>query len=174
MQINMEMRLLPEKSEPWVTACFTFVARSPVTGKATAINPLAPETEEEKRLFQEAEEKNERRKAMRKQAAGASGGSSESKKGGGGKAGKHGSGGQTKFDREAMTQLLLQQARPLLEMPCLSDPTCVLVDSTRLSNCTTMQPQQMNKNGSVFGGFLCRRSFEIAFSTCYLFAGSRP
>jgi hypothetical protein len=26
----------------------------------------------------------------------------------------------------------------------------------------------------VFGGFLLRRAFELAFATCYVFAGSRP
>lgn len=28
-------------------------------------------------------------------------------------------------------RLLLQQAKPLMEMPCLADPTCVLIDTTR-------------------------------------------
>ena len=76
--------------------------------------------------------------------------------------------------QKSMMDLLLQQARPLLEMPCLADPTCILVDSTRLSNSTTMQPQQRNMSNRIFGGFLARRAYEIAFSTCYLFAGSRP
>jgi len=28
--------------------------------------------------------------------------------------------------------------------------------------------------GRIFGGFLMRRAFELAFATCYSFAGSRP
>lgn len=35
------------------------------------------------------------------------------------------------IDKEAVIRLLLQQARPLIEMPCLADPTCVLIDTTR-------------------------------------------
>lgn len=37
----------------------------------------------------------------------------------------------TVIDKEAVIRLLLQQARPLIEMPCLADPTCVLIDTTR-------------------------------------------
>lgn len=34
--------------------------------------------------------------------------------------------------------------------------------------------QERNLHGRVFGGFLMRRAFELAFSTAYLFAGTRP
>ena len=37
-----------------------------------------------------------------------------------------------------------------------------------------MHPQHRNMADKVFGGFLMRRAFDAAFSTCYLFAGSRP
>ena len=127
MQINMEVKVVSDP-QPWVTAAFTFVARSPQTGKATAVNRLNPETEEEKALFQEVEQKNQRRKAKRKAAAGGAGAA----EGGRHKRGHHhaSSSGAT-FDKAAITQVLLQQARPLLEMPCLADPTCLLVDTTR-------------------------------------------
>jgi acyl-coenzyme A thioesterase 9 len=29
-------------------------------------------------------------------------------------------------------------------------------------------------HGRIFGGFLMRRAFELAFATTYMFAGSRP
>ncbi len=50
------------------------------------------------------------------------------------------------------------------------DPT----RQTSLQNTFTCQPQQRNPHGRVFGGFLLRRAFELAFATCYLFAGTRP
>jgi acyl-coenzyme A thioesterase 9 len=43
-----------------------------------------------------------------------------------------------------------------------------------LSNTFVCQPQQRNMHGRIFGGFLMRRAFELAFATTYLFAGSRP
>ena len=36
------------------------------------------------------------------------------------------------------------------------------------------QPQQRNIHGRIFGGFLMRRAFELAFSTAYAFAGAAP
>jgi len=163
MQIDLEVRALPD-TRAWINASFTFVARAPSTGKATAINRLEPETEVEKKLFQTVELKNQRRKVMRKAA----------EHGGTKIVGQHAPHHPGGFDSKAMIKLLLTQARPLLEMPCLADPTCVLVDSTRASNSTIMQPQQRNMLNRVFGGFLMRRAYEIAFSTCYLFAGARP
>lgn len=50
----------------------------------------------------------------------------------------------------------------------------LLMDSTRLSNTLTCQPQQRNMHGRVFGGFLMRRAYELAFATVHTFAGSRP
>ncbi|KAJ1396449.1 Thioesterase domain [Sesbania bispinosa] len=35
-------------------------------------------------------------------------------------------------------------------------------------------PQQRNIHGRIFGGFLMRRAFELAFSTAYAFAGAAP
>lgn len=35
------------------------------------------------------------------------------------------------IDKDKVMRLLLQQAKPLMEMPCLADPTCVLIDTTR-------------------------------------------
>jgi hypothetical protein len=39
-----------------------------------------------------------------------------------------------------------------------------------LTDCPAPTPSA----GRVFGGFLLRRAFELAFATCYVFAGSRP
>jgi hypothetical protein len=48
------------------------------------------------------------------------------------------------------------------------------MDATRLSNTFTCQPQQRNMHGGIFGGFLMRRAYELAFATTHLFAGQRP
>jgi hypothetical protein len=57
----------------------------------------------------------------------------------------------------------------------LSAPSAAaLAERTSLSNTFVCQPQQRNMHGRIFGGFLMRRAFELAFATTYLFAGSRP
>lgn len=59
-------------------------------------------------------------------------------------------------------------------MPALADPHSLPAEATSLSNAFVCQPQQRNMHGRIFGGFLMRRAFELAFATTYLFAGSRP
>ncbi len=75
----------------------------------------------------------------------------------------------------------------VLHTQCISNPTTpapvacpateshqLFMDDTSLENTFTCQPQQRNMHGRVFGGFLMRRAFELAHSTAYMFAGSRP
>jgi hypothetical protein len=50
-------------NKPYLQANFTFVARSPHTGKAATINPLAPVTDGDKALWEEGERKAAARKA---------------------------------------------------------------------------------------------------------------
>ena len=45
---------------------------------------------------------------------------------------------------------------------------------TGLSNALIAQPQQRNTAGRIFGGFLMRRAYELAFATAYVFAGVAP
>jgi acyl-CoA hydrolase len=56
----------------------------------------------------------------------------------------------------------------------LADGGAVLMDSTRLSNTFTCQPQSRNMHGRIFGGFLMRRAYELAYATVHMFAGSKP
>ena len=56
----------------------------------------------------------------------------------------------------------------------LTDGSAVLMDSTRLSNTFTCQPQNRNMHGRIFGGFLMRRAYELAYATVHMFAGTRP
>lgn len=69
---------------------------------------------------------------------------------------------------------LLQEAKSLRDLPALSAGDSMLMGDTALENVFTCQPQHQNMHGRVFGGFIMRRVFELAFSTCYLFAGTRP
>jgi acyl-coenzyme A thioesterase 9 len=48
------------------------------------------------------------------------------------------------------------------------------MDATHMQNAMIAQPQVQNLHRRVFGGFLMRRAFELAFSNAYLFAGRKP
>ena len=69
---------------------------------------------------------------------------------------------------------LLEEAGMLLRMPSLADPNTMLMDDTAQSNAMVAQPQARNLHDRIFGGFLMRRAFELAFATAYLFGGDKP
>ncbi|KAB1218158.1 Acyl-coenzyme A thioesterase 9, mitochondrial [Morella rubra] len=132
-------------------ANFTFVARDSKTGKSAPVNPVSPETELEKLLWEEAEERNQLRKKKK----------AERKK---------------DFDNGDIDRLnaLLAEGRIFCDMPALADRDSILIEDTCLQNSFICQPQQRNIHGRIFGGFLMRRAFELAFSTTYAFAGVAP
>jgi acyl-coenzyme A thioesterase 9 len=119
-----------------------------------------PETEEEIKLFQKLQQRNETRKLKRKQDA--------AKK-------TH----NTLFTWPSpasvlLAKHLLREGHNISDMPALVNPNLMLIDQTRLSNALMCQPQQRNTRGRIFGGFLMRRAFEIAFTTAYMFLGQQP
>ncbi|CAN4096933.1 unnamed protein product [Withania somnifera] len=134
-----------------LTANFTFVARDSKTGKSAPINQISPETEKEKLLREEAEERNKMRRIKR----------GEQKK---------------EIQGEEVNRLheLLAESRIFCDMPALADRDSILIKDTCLQNSLICQPQQRNIHGRIFGGFLMRRAFELAYATAYAFAGTAP
>ncbi|KAL3506902.1 hypothetical protein ACH5RR_032284 [Cinchona calisaya] len=135
-----------------LTANFTFVARDYKTGKSAPVNQISPETERERLLWKEAEERNQMRKKKR----------GEKKQG-------IENGEEVKRLNE-----LLAEGRIFCDMPALADRDSILIRDTCLQNSLVCQPQQRNIHGRIFGGFLMRRAFELAFATAYTFAGTAP
>ncbi|KAI9111137.1 hypothetical protein K1719_017748 [Acacia pycnantha] len=133
-----------------LTANFIFVARDSKTRKAAPVNRLAPETEQEKVLFEQAEARNNLKKKKR--------------------------GEKRDFESGEVNRLkaLLAEGRIFCDMPALADRDSILLRDTRLENSLICQPQQRNIHGRIFGGFLMHRAFELAFSTSYAFAGLVP
>ncbi|XP_054811847.1 acyl-coenzyme A thioesterase 4, mitochondrial-like isoform X2 [Prosopis cineraria] len=133
-------------------ANFTFVARDSASGKSALINQILPETEQERFLWEEAEQRNRLRKLKRADAEY-----------------KHVQDGDT-----ARLSALLAEGRIFSDMPALANRDSILMKDTCLENSFICQPQQRNIHGRIFGGFLMRRAFELAFSTAYVFAGAAP
>ncbi|KAL6338508.1 hypothetical protein AAG906_020609 [Vitis piasezkii] len=134
-----------------LTANFIFVALDCKTRKAVPVNRLSPETEQEKLHFEEAEARNNLRKRKR-------------------------GGDRRDLENGDVNRLeeLLAEGRIFCDMPALADRESILLRDTCLENSLICQPQQRNIHGRIFGGFLIRRAFELAFSTAYVFAGMVP
>lgn len=153
MEIRMEVSSKTDQNTV-LEAFFTFVARDRNTGKGARINALIPQTEQERAWFHAAEQRAAAKKAAR-QISPADAAESTAK-------------------HKAEVEAIMTASRPFVSMPGLAPPDTLIIADTRLSNTLITQPQHQNTAGRVFGGFLMRRAFEIAFSCCYVFAGSRP
>ncbi|KAD7477904.1 hypothetical protein R6Q59_026501 [Mikania micrantha] len=155
MEIQLEvLQSTEETSDPRdaqaLIANFTFVGRDSKTSKPAIINQILPETEKEKQLWKEADERNKLRKKRRVE--------------------------QTKEIENETERInaLLAEGRVFIDMPALADRDSILIQDTCLQNSLVCMPQQRNTHGRIFGGFLMRRAFELAFATAYAFAGSAP
>jgi acyl-coenzyme A thioesterase 9 len=153
MEIRMEVASLTDQNTV-LEAFFTFVARDKNTGKGAKINTLLPQTEQEHAWFSAAEKRAATKKAARQVSSADA--------------------AEIAAKRQAEVAAIMAASRPFVSMPALAPPDTVTIADTRLSNTLITQPQHQNTAGRVFGGFLMRRAFEIAFSCCYVFAGSRP
>lgn len=152
----MEMHIQGSK-EVSLESYFTFVARCAATGKATQINPLKVDgNEEHQKLFEQGRARDAARKKVRAAAKASSLGIA--------------------LDQDGMAAAadLLNHSKVLDTMPSLAEPSEVLLPETALQNTLTAMPQHRNTAGRIFGGFLMRRAFELAHSTAYLFSGTRP
>ncbi len=141
----------------WLEAYFTFVTLHPETKKAINIPSLIPETDEERVYFELGAVKAQARKEARRNKV---------------ELGRPLSEQSLKIDARA--KRLLEEAGPLLQMPSLADPNTMLISQTVQSNAMVAQPQARNLHDRIFGGFLMRRAFELAFATAYLFGGDKP
>ncbi|KAF2794659.1 Thioesterase/thiol ester dehydrase-isomerase [Melanomma pulvis-pyrius CBS 109.77] len=162
LEISMQVAKAPKdgeriRNEDILLSCtFTMVSLDPGTKKPVPVNPLIVETPEEKRLYALGERNSEIRK-QRKQTALIK---------------------YTPNDLEsdlihAFWQKQLQFHDPYDE---LRKPDNVhFMDTTRLRTATIMQPQNRNRHHfMIFGGFLLKQTFELAFTTAAAFAHARP
>ena len=151
MEITMRVSTA---TEVWLEAKFTFVAREAKSNKATGIVPLLPETAPERALFELGAGNAAKKKETRKLATTSTSAYAAS--------------------IEKTAAALLAEGAVLAKMPSLAPDNLILMKETELHNALVSQPQQRNMHNRIFGGFLMRRAFELAFSTAYVFGGSRP
>lgn len=155
IQLQVTQSMDTDDSNVALEANFTFVARHSKTGKSAPVNQIKPETEKEKLLWEAADKRNKMRRNRR---------------------------GQHKIDAASgdkdkdasRLNALLSEGRVFCDLPALADRDSILIRDTCLWNSFICQPQQRNIHGRIFGGFLMRRAFELAFSTTYAFAGVAP
>jgi len=180
MEISLRVAKAPEKGqevksdEILMTCAFTMVSLDPKTKKPVAICSLELDTPEEKRLFALGQQHSNEKKALAKK----------------------GLRKQTPNDEEsdlihAMWLKQLEYHGTGLPMGNIRisanihivDPNIsarkpdnlIYMSSTILHSSQIMQPQYRNRhNFMIFGGFLLKQTFELAFCCCAAFSHSRP
>lgn len=162
MEISLQVARAPaeggtvQAEDILMTCAFTMVSLDPLTRKAVAIAPLQLDTEEEKRLFALGEKNSNDKKSLAKKAL---------RK-------------QAPNDEEsdlihAMWLKQLEYHDP--NIATHKPENVVYMDSTRLHSSQIMQPQYRNRhNFMIFGGYLLKQSFELAFCCAASFSHSRP
>lgn len=133
-----------------LTADFTFVARDPKSNLAMRVPQLLVQGESQHSEWKMVQDRISLRKARSSPA--------------------------NRDDRSSSSvaaAALMEQGRLLTELPGPSQSGAMLSAATALENTFVTQPQTRNMSGRVFGGFLMKRAFELAFSTAYMFSGCR-
>lgn len=162
MEISLQVAKAPKAGEEvkpedvMLTCQFTMVSLDPGTKKPVSINSVSTDTDEEKRLFAQGEKNSAHRKDLTKRSLLK----------------------QTPNDEEsdlihAMWQRQLRYHDP---NDALRKPDNVhFMDATRLNTASIMQPQYRNRHHfMIFGGFLLKQTFELAFCCAASFAHTRP
>ncbi|EDK46261.1 conserved hypothetical protein [Lodderomyces elongisporus NRRL YB-4239] len=147
---------LPDENV-FLTANFTFVARHPVTGKSFPINRLLPITEQDWIDYRKAESHNAKKKLMAKNHRMIEPTPEESK---------------LIYDMWRSTKALIADDK--VEHITKSTGVSFMKDTSQEST-LFMQPQYRNRHSyMIFGGYLLRQSFELAYCTAATFSGAGP
>jgi len=162
MEVSLQVAKAPkereniEEEDVLMTCAFTMVSLDPTSKKPVAISPLKTENEEERRLFDEGQENYNVKKELAKTAL---------RK-------------QTPNDEESdlIHALWLKQLDyhdP--NTPSRKPENAIYMDATKIQSVQIMQPQYRNRhNFMIFGGFLLKSTFELAFTCASAFSHTRP
>ncbi|KAL1302748.1 hypothetical protein AAFC00_003099 [Neodothiora populina] len=163
MEITLQVAKAPSvpgtkaKPEDVVMTCqFTMVSLDPGTKKPVNIPSIVPQNDEEARIFQQGKINSAHRKELKARSLLK----------------------ETPNDAESDLIHALWQRQLRYHDPndALRKPDNVFfMDQTKLSTASIMQPQYRNRhNFMIFGGFLLKQTFELAFCCAASFAHSRP
>lgn len=138
----------------FLTANFTFVARNPATHKSFAINRLLPTTEKEWLDYRRAESHNAKKKLAAKQKDSSIDAPNAEES-------------RLVYEMWKKLEALVGNIKDIKNVGFMSE--------SRITSTLFMQPQYRNRHSyMIFGGYLLRQSFELAYCASAAFASSSP
>jgi acyl-coenzyme A thioesterase 9 len=154
MEVRMEVSTIDATGAETqaMVAYFMMVARDKYTNQAAPVHRLEPETEDDRYLYDMGEENKQRRKVTAAQSLSLHPPNPE----------------EAKLIHDIF---LTHQKNQKLG---IVDPDIVPMKSTVTESTKIMQPQQRNIHQKIFGGYILRQGFELAYITAYIFSHHRP
>ncbi|XP_055354073.1 acyl-coenzyme A thioesterase 9, mitochondrial-like [Paramacrobiotus metropolitanus] len=137
-------------------ARFVLVARDPVHSKKAILNPLQPDGDEEQALYDDGQASYTARKQWAEDSLFKLPPNPEESRI------IHDKFLQTVDPKESVFSVRVKPANS------------VWMEEAVLKNVHICHPQNRNIHGKIFGGFLMRNAFELAWSNAWLYGGSRP
>lgn len=142
-----------ETGNVFLTANFTFVARNPLTHKSFAINRLLPVTERQWLDYRRAESHNAKKKLAAKKNKLIEPSDEESR----------------------LIYDMWKSSKEIEVKPDTKPKNVSFMKDTQASSTLFMQPQYRNRHSyMIFGGYLLRQSFELAYCASAAFASAAP
>ncbi|PLN78878.1 Thioesterase/thiol ester dehydrase-isomerase [Aspergillus taichungensis] len=162
MEISLQVAKAPpegQEAKPedvLITCAFTMVSLDPVTKKPVPVAPLLVETPEERLLFKKGEENYQAKKALRTKSLLEKAPDAE----------------ESNLIHSMWTKEM-SYLNP--DSPYKRPSNLVFMNDTVLKSAMIMQPQDRNRhNFMIFGGFLLKQTFELAFCCAASFSHARP
>lgn len=162
MEISLQVAKAPKdgqevkQQDVMITCQCTMVATDPATKRPVKIAPVRTDTEEEKRIFARGERNSKIRKERSQTSLLKTAPNDE--------------------ESDLIHAMWQRQLRYHDPNDSLRKPDNVFfMDTTRLNTAAIMQPQYRNRHHfMIFGGFLLKQTFELAFCCAASFTHTRP
>mmetsp|Transcript_43768 Transcript_43768/g.103424 ORF Transcript_43768/g.103424 Transcript_43768/m.103424 type:complete len:417 (+) Transcript_43768:90-1340(+) len=154
MLVRMYMQSETHRGERLLEADFVYVARDRATLKSVKVPQVEPANEEEEELFRDGEKKAAAKRGMRKRLSARA------------------------SEVQTTLEAMVAEGHIMSDLPSvrIKQGTMgkVLMNVTARECLLLTKPQERNTAGRVFGGFLMRECYNLAFATCFAFSGLHP
>ncbi|XP_018012625.1 acyl-coenzyme A thioesterase 9, mitochondrial-like [Hyalella azteca] len=137
------------------TAVFVFVARDPLNQGAAIINKLVPNTEEEKKIFEQGVLNKLSRKIVKEESLFKQ--------------------PPNETEKNLVHELFLSMSNPKQHefAPKRKPQGSRWISETKIKNIIMCHPEHRNRFGKVFGGFIMRKAIELAWTSALVHSGQR-
>lgn len=157
VEATLELWQLREQGWVHVTdATFVMVVRDPINKGSSFVNPLVVETEAEKAFSDRGERNKIARYAMTTESLFKNPPSEQEKR----------------LIHDFFISTVDHKA--LSFKARVKPPNSVWMEDAKLKNILICQPEYRNRFNKIFGGFIMRQAFELAWANTFVYSGQRP